>query len=111
MSELKALTMMVDDFGFIRAYRKQNDVYFETFAEDFEQFYLKSEADAELNRQKYLRCESLIKTCLAKSQTWSCRYYYAETDSRRKICFDFMIHYNKRAEVLRKLAEKFKEVK
>lgn len=71
--------------------------------------YLKSEADRELNRQKYLRCESLIKVCMGRSQTWMCRYSYAETEVHRQVCFDFAIHYNQRAEVLRKLAEKLKE--
>ena len=83
--------------------------YVRTGDDELAQVYRKSEADRELNLQKRLRCESLIKVCMAKSQTWACRYYYAETDARHKICFDFMIHYNKRAEVLRKIAEKLKE--
>lgn len=71
--------------------------------------YLKFEADRELNRQKYLRCESLIKVCMARSQTWMCRYSYAETEAHRQVCFEFSLHYNQRAEMLRKLAKKFKE--
>lgn len=71
--------------------------------------YLKSEADRELDRQKYLRCGSLIKVCMARSQTWMCRYSYAETEAHRQVCFEFALHYKQRAEVLRKLAEKLKE--
>jgi len=78
---------------------------------DFEWAYNQNERLLKIVRhQKRLRCEALIQVCVERNEKWICRFAYADTEYRQEVCYGFATHYKNRANALREILKKLKEV-